>query len=142
MDIMPLVDKVRSFIEFETGLKTTYEFTGNGVGIALLSPTGWILGITCVKLSMSKMPLVFVQNTGFFAAHAGMTLASQFRSAWADEQADLEEALRAERESKADVQPVSQDNLVTVPEFLRSGFGEENSAGKLDVLVLDASMRI
>lgn len=132
MNIRPLVDKVRAFIEFETGLKTAEEFTGNGVAIGLISPNGWILGVTCVKLSLTKMPLVFTNSTGFFKSHGGMTLASQFRSMYESEQVDLEES---ESEPLLATPPVFG---AAVPEFLSGKLSDE----KLDVLILDATMRI
>lgn len=142
MSIEAVVSEVRDWIEDETGLRTEQEFTGNGVAIALLSPTGWILGTTCVMLSVTRKPLVFVNNRGFFTGHAGMTLASQFRSQWDKE----DETISPNVET---VETVPTPVIAThetpeyndIPYFLRKSFGADDDE-KVDTLELSATMRV
>jgi hypothetical protein len=85
MELEPLAQKMKDFIESELGLWVEVRSKGLGWSFYPVTPTGRVIGETQMNRVLGRNPVVFVNNRGYFAGLEGRALASRFRTMIAGE---------------------------------------------------------
>ena len=131
MDLEPLAQKKKEYIERELGMWVEVRHCGNGYSFYPISPTGRIMGETRMVTSMTLRPIVFTYNRGYFTGREGMALATRFRDMLAEEEQnrkDRENIFELTQDMRIDtVSP--QDNPA---DFLVYPFVKDDTAMTVD----------